>query len=576
MLVLYIFTLEHTIMAKQPEQFLAFPFSGNTSEASDARGKAGKRAVTEYQETMNQYIKETGISPHPGLGKALFTPEDVARLFTQTLEKMSEQVDSHKGRSKNTELDVQRFFQSTIKQVQEQIHEPDNLFFSLLQQSYFLNTQFLKEAAQYSPRLDSSLHRKLSAYIRQLVDTLSVPALFPSESPQYNLPSELPIKPLQLGKSLGRTSGKIVFQNELFQLIQYDALTSQVAKRPLLIVPPWSHKYYIFDLGPENSFVRWAVKSGLTVFVMSWVNPDQRHLDKTITDYALRGIKTALHQVCQLTGEPGVHTVGYGMGGTLLGCLAAYLTKKEDPCIASATFIAAPFDFSKMDERGIYRDDCQQRILAQYGKEKEYLEGRYMVQVAHLLQVNELIWTSQASHYLLGHAPFPFDMLYWACDGLRIPPKLYDTYFRELLLENRLMKKGELTIEDTPIDLQSISTPLFVMAAREDQVVPWQSAYALTQMAKAPNQKFILGASGHITGAFTPPQSPTGYYWMADHLPEKAEGWLEAAHQKTGSWWHEWRQWLAAFEENLVPARKISKEHMIEETPGSYAKAARD
>ncbi len=599
-------------MTKKPKEFSLLPSPGNSFGTSGKWKGTWKKIAAENQKTMAQYMKESGVAPYPWLDKALFNPEEVTGIFTQTMKKMSSQAESRDQYPPESLVDVQAFLHATMDRFQEgtltthqDSRSPDtqrvmpegeeNPFFFLLQQSYLLNVQFLKEAAGRNHELDPLISRKLAFYTRHLVDALSL-TTFPSanllnlqgilaspdikdaqsalKSVQPTISKE-PVKAFQLGKNLGVTPGKIVFQNDLFQLIQYEPLTLKVAKRPLFIVPPWISKYYIFDLRPENSFIQWALESGLTVFVMSWINPDHRHIHKTMTDYVLKGVKEALNQVCQITKETEVNAVGYCAGGTLLGCLMAYLKVKKDNRIASATLIAAPFDFSKIDELGIYRSERQQRKLEEYVHKNGYLEGQYVVQAFNLLRTNDLIWSSDVNHYLLGQSPFPFDMLHWTCDALHMPPQMHSVYLREVFIENRLMKRGRLSVEGTPINLGNISAPLFVMASHEDQVAPWRSVYALTQMAKASSQKFILSASGHVTGAFTHPGSQKYHYWTADHLPGKADDWFEGAQKQSGSWWKEWRQWLDAYEGGKVAGRIIPKDRILEDAPGNYAKMTR-
>jgi polyhydroxyalkanoate synthase len=295
-------------------------------------------------------------------------------------------------------------------------------------------------------------------------------------------------------------------------------------------------------------------------------------MNKTMTDYVIEGVKAALDQVCKITKEKQANVLGYCLGGTLLSCLMAHLGAKKSTPIASATFLATPFDFSKIDELGIYRCEHQQRKLEEYVATKGYLEGQYMVQAFNLLRTNDLIWSSDVNHYLLGQELFPFDMLYWTCDALRMPVRMHRTYLREILIENRLMKKGGISIEGKPIDLYKITTPLFVMAASEDHIAPWQSVYAITQMTNSSSQKFILSASGHLKGVFNPPASQHYHFWVADSLPKEANDWLGGAKKQRGSWWKEWRKWLEAYEGGRVPARSLPNNQDLENAPGSYAR----
>lgn len=600
-------------MTKQPKEFEILPSPGGSIGTSGKWKENWKKIEAENKELLAHYLKDSGIAPLPWLDMTLFNPDEARSIFIQNMKNLSEQAGSKNEPHDHRLIDVQAFMSSTLAHFQKKtvtmnlrsakkqshrVEHPtpegeENPFFYLLHQSYLLNEQFLKDAASRIDGLDPILSRKLTSYTRHLVDGLSLTAqplsnvadlqgalasttLLPDSNAlrgnEKHIVSKSPGKGFELGENLAPTPGKVVFQNDLFQLIQYEPLTTEVAKRPLLIVPPWINKYYIFDLSAENSFVRWALESGLTVFIMSWVNPDEKHTYKTMADYVLDGVKVALDQVYQITAEEKVNVVGYCSGGTLLGCLMAYLGAKKDTRIGSATLMATPFDFSKIDELGIYRCEHQQQKLEEYVAIKGYLEGQYMVQAFNLLRTNDLIWSTDVNHYLLGQELFPFDMLYWICDALRMPVKMHKTYLRDILIENKLMKPGQLSIGDMPLDLRKITAPLFVMAADEDHISPWRSVYALTQMTKSPSHKFILSGSGHLKGVFNPPSSQKHHYWMTDSLPKEADNWLKEAKKQSGSWWKEWRKWLEAYEGGQVPARTISKSHILEDAPGSYAK----
>ena len=590
-------------MAKQPEEFETLPSPGSSYGTSGKWKDKWKKIATENHELMAQYIKAADNSSSPWLKEALFKPQEVTNTFSQTLKNLSEQATSKEEFHEKRLVDVQDFLQSTLNHFQKKtINTPfnsrakhdqkgewdDHPFFHLLHQSYILNVRFLKDAASRIDGLDPLISRKLGLYTRHLADALSLTThsssnvanlegALTSSSPKSKDTKKIkgargPKKGFELGENLGLTPGKVVFQNDLFQLIQYEPKTTEVAQQPLLIVPPWINKYYIFDLSNENSFIKWAVESGLTVFIMSWINPDERQKNKTLTDYVLKGIKTALDEVCQITAEEKVNTLAYCSGGTLLMVLMAYLKAKKDTRIGSATFLATPFDFSKIDELGIYRYDRQQKKLEEYVATKGYLEGQYMVQAFNLLRTNDLIWSSDVNHYLLGNEPFPFDMLYWTCDALRMPVKMQSTYLRDVLIENQLIVRGGLSIEDTPLQLQQVSSPLFIVAAYEDHIAPWQSVYALTQITKSSAQKFILAGAGHLKGIFNPPELNKNHFWKGDSLSMEADSWLKGATYQAGSWWNEWRQWLVPFEGRKVSARLIHKKHIIEDAPGSYAR----
>ena len=577
------------------------------------------KMADEAQKTTAQHMKSLGLPSFPNMGNAVFNPEVMTKTFTRAMMKLAKKPEKIEDLRSRYLEDFQELLQSTMNNLQGKVTkiflEPesndkrfqdpawnDNPFFSLLQQSYLLNAKFLKEAANSIEGLDPITQRKLIFYISHLCDALA-PTNFPLTNPtvlQETFTSSgknlvrgfqkyledassgqwhtrmTDMKAFQLGKTIAATPGKVVFQNDLFQLIQYEPLSKRVAKRPLLIVPPWINKYYIFDLRPENSFIRWALESGLTVFIISWVNPDEKHAGKTLTDYTLEGVKTAIDQVCEITGEKKVNAIGYCNGGTLLSFLMVYLKKKKENPIASATLLVTPFDFSKADEMGIYRCEHQQRKLEEHVQKKGYLEGKYMVQAFTLLRANDLIWSSYVNNYLLGREPFPFDMLYWNCDALRMPAKMHMTYLRDVVVENRLMTPGGMFIEDVPVDFGKITTPLFVMAADQDHIAPWRSVYPITQMAQSSSRRFILSTSGHVASVINHPSRQKYHYWTSDKLPEEADDWLKNAQQHEGSWWNEWRQWLDAYGDGTVPAQTVSQDRILEDAPGSYASTVAD
>lgn len=601
-------------MVKKPKGFKFLPSTGSSFGTSGEWKDTWKKIAAENQKKMAQYMQDSGLSPAPWLDKSLFNSEEVKSTFTQSMKKLSEQATSPEVQALHL-VDIPSFLHSTLDRFQkmtvatrvELTEKPlssqtpeweENPFFFLLQQSYLLNVQFLKEAARRMVRLNPTISRKLTFYIHHLVEALSLTnqpvidrasfqgdLLGAEEAMQENMGQKgkdgqehTPAKPrmdFRVGENLAATPGKVVFQNDLFQLIQYEPLTNQVARRPLLIVPSWVNKHYIFDLNAENSFIRWALESGLTIFVVSWVNPSEEDTSKTIDDYVLRGLKEALEQVCEITDQKEINALGYCAGGTLLACLMGYLKAKEDARISSATFLATPFDFSKIDELGIYRFENQKPNSKGKLQERRYLEEQYMIQALNLLRANDLIWSSEVNHYLLGQEPFPFDMLYWTCDALRLPAKMHSTYLRKIIIENCLKGSKGLMIEDIPIELEKLSAPLFIMAAHDDQIAPWRSVYPLTQLTKTSSQKFILSDSGHVTGVFNHPSCQKYHYWTGEDLPESAEDWFKTAKKHNGSWWEEWRRWLEGYGGEMVPARVISPNRILEDAPGSYVKAVK-
>ena len=601
-------------MTKQPKDFL------KTSPLQGSLGTSGKwketwnKIADDNKDSVTRIMNESLNSSVPWVDKPLFNPKKIKKLFSQSMQTLGIQPEGDDNSFHHQFINVQDFIHTTLKQLQkkggkvrsrrkkqESLEGEENPFYYLLHQSYLLNLQFLKDAASRHSDLDPHINRKLRFYTHHLVDALSITnhpksnpknlqgALAPlpvetefhvsSEGTMRKVASEIQVdlkNGFSLGENIAVTPGKVVFQNKFFQLIQYAPLTAKVAKRPLLIVPPWFNKYYIFDLSKENSFVRWAVESGLSVFIISWVNPNQQLNRKTMTDYVLDGVKAAVDQVCQITQEKQLNAVGYCAGGTLLSSLMAYLKVKKDESIASATFLATPFNFSKSDELGIYRCETQKEKLEDHVAEKGDLDGQYMVEAMNLLRTNDLIWSTDVNHYLLGRKSFPFDMLYWTCDALRVPVKMHQSYLRDMLLENKLMMSEALSINDTPLDLQKITAPIFLLAAYEDHIAPWRSVYAHTQMTQSTSQEFILTGSGHIKGVFNPPASQNYHFWKAEKLSKEGDDWLKSAKRQSGSWWNEWRKWLKSYDGGQVKARTIAKDRILEDAPGRYARASKD
>jgi polyhydroxyalkanoate synthase subunit PhaC len=374
----------------------------------------------------------------------------------------------------------------------------------------------------------------------------------------------------RLGENIAVSPGKVVYQNALIQLIQYAPATATVKRRPLLIIPPWINKFYILDLRPDNSFIRWAVGQGHTVFVISWVNPDEQLAAKTFADYMREGPLAALDAIAEATGEREANVVGYCLGGTLLACMLAYMAAKRDNRIKSATFLVTMVDFAEAGELSVFIDEEQLTALEDRMNAKGYLEGRDMATTFNMLRANDLIWSFVVNNYLLGKSPFPFDLLFWNADSTRMPAAMHSFYLRNMYQENLLVKPGGITLDGVPIDLGKIKTPAFILSTREDHIAPWRSTYAATRLYKGP-VKFVLSASGHIAGVVNPPGGKYGY-WENDENPPTAEEWLATATQHSGSWWPLWEHWITKHAGKQVPARQPGggKLQPLEDAPGSY------
>ena len=379
-----------------------------------------------------------------------------------------------------------------------------------------------------------------------------------------------------LGETIATTPGKVVFQNDLMQLIQYAPSTETVYRRPLLIVPPWINKYYVLDLRPKNSFVRWAVSKGYSVFMISWVNPDERLAEKTFEDYMVEGPLAALDAIEQATGERDVAAIGYCLGGTLTAATLAYLTARGDKRIRSATFFASLVDFAEPGELGVFIDDAQLESLEAMMAEKGYLDGRHMATTFNMLRANDLIWSFVVNNYLLGREPLPFDLLFWNADSTRMPAAMHGFYLRKMYQENLLAQPEGLSLAGVPIDLSRIDIPTYIVATREDHIAPWQSCFAACGLYRG-QRRFVLGASGHIAGIINPPAAGKYGYWIGPvEESQDPDAWLAAAEHHEGSWWNDWHAWQRRRSGGKkVPARVPGDGALrpIEDAPGAYVLA---
>lgn len=470
--------------------------------------------------------------------------------------------------------------------------------YDYLKQSYLLHAKFLKGLVESLEGVDEKTRQKINFYTRHYIDALS-PTNFPQTNPEVlkemldskgesllrglkNLMHDIneskgyaPLRmtatnAFKIGENLATTPGKIVFQNDLIQLIQYLPTTEKVKKLPLLMIPPWINKYYIFDLKAENSFVKWALNEGLTIFIISWVNPDESHAETSLSDYVFDGLNEAIQQVREITGEEKINALGYCAGGILLNSLLAYHAKIGINLIASATVVATPIDFDKAGDLMVYICEEQLDKLEKHVLKKGYLEAKSMIMTFNMLRANELVWSFYINNYLMGRDPFPFDLLYWNSDATRMPGKMHIEYLRKILLENGLTHKNKVQFKGVGIDLSEIKIPLFIMASIDDHIAPWKSAYPLYNMSGG-NNVFILGASGHVAGVINHPDKNKYHYWTNSSKENDPDKWFEGASEQPGSWWPEWLSWIQNYSGSSVPGRIIDERRVIEETPGSYA-----
>ncbi|HXD45406.1 MAG TPA: class I poly(R)-hydroxyalkanoic acid synthase [Pseudolabrys sp.] len=481
--------------------------------------------------------------------------------------------------------------------------DPDwaqNPFFDFLKQFYLLTAQWAERLVKDAD-IDPHTRQKAEFYTRQIVSALA-PSNFVLTNPELlretfasngeNLvrgmhmlsedikagEGQLKIRQsdpsmFEVGKNLALTPGKVVYQNDLMQLIQYEAATKDVLKVPLLIVPPWINKFYILDLTPEKSFIKWCTEQGITVFVVSWVNPDAHLAGKSFDAYMREGVVTAMDKVTEATGEKKMHTIGYCVGGTLLAITLAWLAAKKEDRAVSATLFTAQVDFSYAGDLAVFVDEERIKHLEEHMKEQGYLEASRMATAFNMLRANDLIWPYIVNNYLRGRKPYPFDILYWNSDATRMPAANHSFYLRNCYLENRLAK-GEMEVAGVTLDLGKVKAPVYNLATREDHIAPAKSVLYGSHLFGG-EVRYVLAGSGHIAGVVNPPGKPKYQYWTGGK-PEGSDvdAWVKTATEHPGSWWPGWLDWLKARDGATVPARKIGggKLKPIEDAPGSYVK----
>jgi len=477
----------------------------------------------------------------------------------------------------------------------------DNPAFDVIKQAYLLTSRAWVDLVGDFDELDARTRRKLAFAIGHTSDALS-PSNFAHTNPEVlqatvesggrnlvdglkNLMSDLAdsesqldikttdLNAFEVGRNLATTKGKVVFQNELMQLIQYAPSTEEVHRTPLLVMPPWMNKYYIMDLRSGNSMMEWLVDQGHTVFMVSWTNPDERLRDKNFEDYLLQGPIAALDAVREATGERRVNVTGYCLGGILLSAAAAWLDARGDDRIKSATYLTTMVDFSDTGEVSLFIDEEGLDALEKRINERGYLDGKLVDVTFRALRANDLMWSFFVNSYLLGKSPKPFDILYWNADSTNMPAAAHTYFMRNMYLENRLREPGGITLADVPIDVTRVDTPSYVLSTKEDHIAPWKTGYESARLFAGP-VTFVLGASGHIAGVINPPAKEKYGYWTHDALPEGADDWFAKARKHEGSWWPHWMAWLATYAGSMVPARTPGDGNLepIEDAPGSYVR----
>ncbi len=469
-----------------------------------------------------------------------------------------------------------------------------NPVFDALKQSYLLASTTLLKSASEVQGLDEHQERKLVFYLRQFLDAIS-PSNMAFTNPQVihetvqsggqNLVTGMEhlLRDIQAGqmkmtdteafapgRNLALTPGHVVYRNKLIELIQYAPTTEKVYATPLLFIPPWINKYYILDMQPKNSLIKFMVDSGFTVFVVSWKNPDASMEDTGFEDYLTLGLLAAFDVIKEITGSSKVNPVGYCIGGTLLSMTLPYLAAKGDETATCATFFVSLQDFSEVGDTSVFIDEPQVTYVEGQMMERGYLDSRSMATMFNMMRANDLIWSNVVNNYLLGKEPPAFDLLYWNADGTRMARAAHSFYLRNTYLESNLIKPNKIVLKGVPIDLGKIHQDIYAVGTEQDHIVPWKSAWRITQLAGG-KVRFILGGSGHIAGIINPPSKGRGY-WTNDKPVKSAEQWLESAKHHEGSWWTDWVEWLKPHSgEQVAPPAMGSAAHPpISPAPGSY------
>lgn len=481
----------------------------------------------------------------------------------------------------------------------------ENAFFDFLKQAYLLTGKWAGDLVENASTVDKHAKMRADFYLNQIVTALS-PSNFPFTNPEIirttvstggqnlaegmqhlvedlNQSGELlrirqtDMSAFEVGKNLAVTPGKVVYQNDIMQLIQYTPSTESVYRVPLMIVPPWINKYYILDLTPPKSFIKWVVDQGFTVFVVSWVNPDASLASKSFEDYMREGVLAATDAVLRITGEPRTNAVGYCVGGTLLASTLAYMAATGDDRIASATFLAAQTDFSHAGDLLVFIDDEQLKALDEVMAERGFLDGARMSAVFNMLRPRDLIWPYIVNNYLLGKQPFPFDLLYWNADSTRMPPANHSFYLREFYRDNKLAR-GLLSLGGVPLDLSRVTIPIYELATREDHIAPAQSVLVGSKLFGGP-VRFVLAGSGHIAGVVNPTSRSKYQHWILEDGDPKSiptvDAFVARAKEYAGSWWPDYAKWLGSLSGDKIAPREPGGNGFqpIEDAPGSYVRA---
>ena len=477
----------------------------------------------------------------------------------------------------------------------------ENLWFDVMKQSYLIGSEYLQGIFGANEKLSQQEKKKLDFYLNQWTDSMS-PTNFAFTNPDVleqarktkgrslvkgleNFANDIEAgrgvkmvesEAFELGRNIATTPGMVIARNRLAELIQYSPTTDQVYSRPVMIIPPWINKYYILDLSEKNSFIRWLVSQGYTVFVISWVNPDESFRYTGFDDYVDCGPLWASEIIRSITSEEKINAIGYCLGGTLLASALGYLESAQDEknFISSATFFATMIDFAEPGDLGVFVDEATVSQLEKTMNEKGYLDGKSMASTFNMMRSNDLIWHFVINNYLLGKSPGSFDLLFWNSDSTRMPAEMHTYYLRKMYIENLLSQPNRLNILGNPIDLSKVKIPTFFASTQLDHIAPWRSTYSGAKLFSG-KTRFLLGESGHIAGIInSPKRKKYGYWTSAKQLPENADQWLDQARYCEGSWWPEWEKWIRRYSGYQETARQPGSEQYqpLCVAPGDYVK----
>ncbi|MBB1487026.1 class I poly(R)-hydroxyalkanoic acid synthase [Oceanospirillum sediminis] len=598
-------------MSEQTTATDSMNFFYDPAELADIVSKAN----TQYQQLIEQLMTRQGMSD-PSLSILFDVSESLQKMAEQVavnpMVVYEEQMNLWKSQIQLWQNVTRQLLGETVEPVIEPAKDDrrftdaewaENALFDFIKQSYLLFARSIFNTVHNIEGMSDQTRQTLDFHTRQFVNAMS-PSNFVATNPEVlrrtvetkgrnliqgmeQLVSDLKSSrdglsvsmtdksAFKLGENVASTPGDVVFQNDLMQLIQYKPSTDKVFKTPLLIVPPWINKYYILDLRPANSMVKWLVDQGHTVFIISWVNPGPSLRDKGFEDYMLEGPLAAIDAIEQATNQKEVNVISYCIGGTLTASTLAYMAAKNDKRVKSATYMATLQDFTDPGEIGVFLNESTYKGIEKQLDRDGYLDGRAMSFSFNLLRENDLFWSFFINNYLKGERPAAFDLLYWNTDSTNMPAAMHKFYLRNMYLENNLIQ-GKVELNGTKIDLSKIETPVYFVSTIQDHIAKWTSTYSGAQAHSGP-VKFVLAGSGHIAGVVNPPTKEKYGYWTNDNLPDTPDAWFAGAEKHAGSWWPNWQEWVTANAYadtgSKVAARVPGKGKLkvIEAAPGSFA-----